>query len=112
MRRVDLASSAFHERQNTAATLRERQKQLEAVQQDLDARVKERTRALEGANRRLSQLAATDGLTGLHNHRYLQEHLVLGSGAIAAHWIPLGMLMVDVDHFRQLQQSLWSSDGR
>lgn len=92
-------------------TLREQQKQLEAVQQDLDARVKERTRALEEANRRLSQLAATDGLTGLHNHRYLQEHLVLEVERSLRTGIPLGMLMVDVDHFRQYNNRFGHQTG-
>ena len=92
-------------------TLREQQKQLEAVQQDVDARVRERTRALEEANRRLTQLAATDGLTGLHNHRYLQEHLVLEVERSLRTGIPLGMLMVDVDHFRQYNNRFGHQTG-
>ena len=91
--------------------LREQQKQLEAVQQDVDARVRERTRALEEANRRLTQLAATDGLTGLHNHRYLQEHLVLEVERSLRTGIPLGMLMVDVDHFRQYNNRFGHQTG-
>lgn len=92
-------------------TLREQQKQLDAVQQDVDARVRERTRALEEANRRLTQLAATDGLTGLHNHRYLQEHLVLEVERSLRTGIPLGMLMVDVDHFRQYNNRFGHQTG-
>jgi diguanylate cyclase (GGDEF)-like protein len=91
--------------------LREQQKQLEAMQQDVDARVRERTRALEEANRRLTQLAATDGLTGLHNHRYLQEHLVLEVERSLRTGIPLGMLMVDVDHFRQYNNRFGHQTG-
>ena len=91
--------------------LREQQKQLEVVQQDVDARVRERTRALEEANRRLTQLAATDGLTGLHNHRYLQEHLVLEVERSLRTGIPLGMLMVDVDHFRQYNNRFGHQTG-
>ncbi len=92
-------------------TLREQQKELESVQRDVDARVRERTRALEEANRRLTQLAATDGLTGLHNHRYLQEHLVLEVERSLRTGIPLGMLMVDVDHFRQYNNRFGHQTG-
>ena len=68
-------------------------------------------RALEEANRRLTQLAATDGLTGLHNHRYLQEHLVLEVERSLRTGIPLGMLMVDVDHFRQYNNRFGHQTG-
>ncbi len=51
--------------------------------------------------RDLHYLAATDGLTGLYNHRYLQDHLVLEVERSLRTGVPLGMLMVDVDHFRQ-----------
>ena len=48
----------------------------------------------------LAQLAITDGLTGLYNHRHLQEQLVLEVERSLRTGIPLGMLMIDVDHFR------------
>lgn len=81
-------------------TLREQQRELDVLNLNLESRIRERTMALEEANRRLSQLAVTDGLTGLYNHRYLQEHLVLEVERSLRTGIPLGMLMVDVDHFR------------
>jgi diguanylate cyclase (GGDEF)-like protein len=81
-------------------SLQEQQREVEAMAQNLEARIRERTVALEEANRRLSQLAATDGLTGLYNHRYLQDHLVLEVERSLRTGVPLGMLMVDVDHFR------------
>ena len=81
-------------------TLQEQKRELEVMNHNLEARIRERTMALEEANRRLSQLAVTDGLTGLFNHRYLQEHLVLEVERSLRTGIPLGMLMVDVDNFR------------
>ncbi len=81
-------------------TLQDQKRELEACNHNLEARIRERTMALEEANRRLSQLAVTDGLTGLFNHRYLQEHLVLEVERSLRTGIPLGMLMVDVDNFR------------
>ncbi|MFO0576551.1 MAG: diguanylate cyclase [Polyangia bacterium] len=82
------------------SSLQEQQREVEAMAQNLEARIRERTVALEEANRRLSQLAATDGLTGLYNHRYLQDHLVLEVERSLRTGVPLGMLMIDVDHFR------------
>ncbi len=81
-------------------TLQDQKRELEVMNHNLEARIRERTMALEEANRRLSQLAVTDGLTGLYNHRYLQEHLVLEVERSLRTGIPLGMLMVDVDNFR------------
>jgi diguanylate cyclase (GGDEF)-like protein len=81
-------------------TLQDQKRELEVMNHNLEARIRERTMALEEANRRLSQLAVTDGLTGLFNHRYLQEHLVLEVERSLRTGIPLGMLMVDVDNFR------------
>ncbi|MCS6915605.1 MAG: diguanylate cyclase [Myxococcales bacterium] len=81
-------------------SLQEQNMKLEALNLGLEQKVRERTRALEEANRRLAELAITDGLTGLNNHRYLQEQLVLEVERSLRTAVPLGMLMVDVDHFR------------
>jgi diguanylate cyclase (GGDEF)-like protein len=90
------------QRQNDSllATLEQKRREAETLQQHIESRIRERTQALEEANRRLSQLAVTDGLTGLYNHRYLQEHLVLEVERSLRTGVPLGMLMIDVDHFR------------
>jgi diguanylate cyclase (GGDEF)-like protein len=81
--------------------LKEQNIKLEALNVGLEQKVRERTRELEEANRRLEQLAITDGLTGLYNHRYLQEQLAREVERSLRTGVPLGMLMVDVDHFRQ-----------
>jgi diguanylate cyclase (GGDEF)-like protein len=80
--------------------LKEQNLKLEALNQGLEQKVRERTKELEEANRRLERLAITDGLTGLYNHRYLQEQLVLEVERSLRTGVPLGMLMIDVDHFR------------
>lgn len=89
-------------RQNSSllSTLEQKRRDMDGLQQHIESRIRERTQALEEANRRLSQLAVTDGLTGLYNHRYLQDHLVLEVERSLRTGIPLGMLMIDVDHFR------------
>jgi diguanylate cyclase (GGDEF)-like protein len=95
-----LTHALQHTQEQLVGTLREQQRELDVLNLNLESRIRERTMALEEANRRLSQLAVTDGLTGLYNHRYLQEHLVLEVERSLRTGIPLGMLMVDVDHFR------------
>ena len=81
--------------------LRAKNQELEQLNHDLDAKVKERTSELEEANERLSKLAITDGLTGLYNHRFLHEQLRLEVERSLRTGVPLGMLMIDVDHFKQ-----------
>jgi diguanylate cyclase (GGDEF)-like protein len=80
--------------------LRSKNEQLQELNQDLDIKVKERTRELEEANERLSKLAITDGLTGLYNHRFLHEQLRLEVERALRTGVPLAMLMIDVDHFK------------
>ena len=56
---------------------------------------------LELANSRLQDLATTDGLTGLKNHRAFQEQLAAECKAAQRHGTPLALLLLDVDHFKQ-----------
>lgn len=92
-------------------SLQQKRKDLDALQQQMELRIRDRTQALEDANRRLAELAVTDGLTGLYNHRYLQDHLVLEVERSLRTSIPLGMLMIDVDHFRQYNNRFGHQTG-
>jgi diguanylate cyclase (GGDEF)-like protein/PAS domain S-box-containing protein len=58
-------------------------------------------RELEQVNRELCDLATTDGLTGLKNHRAFQEHLASECGTALRRRTPLSLLLLDVDHFKQ-----------
>jgi GGDEF domain-containing protein len=46
-------------------------------------------------------LAVTDGLTGLFNHRYLQDRLERAVARAAELGAPLSLLMIDIDYFKQ-----------
>ena len=56
---------------------------------------------LSQANRKLASLATKDGLTGLFNRRYMDQRLDELWDTLCREGAPLGLLMVDVDHFKQ-----------
>ena len=51
---------------------------------------------------RMSHLAVTDGLTGLSNHRRFRDRLVEEFVRSARHPGPFSLLLIDVDHFKQV----------
>jgi len=70
------------------------------MNRELEAKIAERTHELAEANSRLAQLAVTDGLTGLYNHRHFHERLSLEVERSQRNGLPLALLMIDVDHFK------------
>lgn len=54
----------------------------------------------QDSNLELTQMAATDGLTGLFNGRYMRERLVIELEN--AYRSPLSSLMIDIDHFKKI----------
>ena len=88
--------------------------QLASYTHDLEAKVAERAKEIVSANAKLEQLnaelsraveqleqlAITDGLTGLFNHRYFQETLAFEMRRSARSEHPLSAVMIDVDHFK------------
>ncbi|WP_296313418.1 sensor domain-containing diguanylate cyclase [Pseudomonas sp.] len=57
--------------------------------------------ALTQANARLAQLASYDGLTGLANRRFFDETMERAFAESCRSGQPLGLVMVDVDYFKQ-----------
>ncbi len=53
----------------------------------------------------LEQLATTDGLTGLHNHRRFQEMIDELVQKSMRYWRPLALIMADIDHFKQVNDT-------
>lgn len=81
--------------------------ELQAVNAGLEERVRERTDALEHANRELLQANArleaysrTDGLLQIANRGYFDDQLLRASASAFRREQPLGMLLIDVDHFK------------
>jgi two-component system cell cycle response regulator len=84
---------------------------------ELVARVRTQVRrrrfseVLRGAVQASMELAITDGLTGLHNRRYLDSHL----GALFAEAVlkqrPVAALMLDIDRFKTINDTFGHEAG-
>jgi len=88
-------------------TVAVRTSQLATANQQLS----ETNRQLTVANVQLEQLAVTDGLTGIFNHRYFQEVLVreVKRAERAAH--RLALMMIDVDNFKHYNDNFGHPAG-
>ncbi|MDB6061499.1 MAG: diguanylate cyclase domain [Verrucomicrobiaceae bacterium] len=60
---------------------------------------------LQQANETLQQLSITDGLTGVHNRMYFEQQLAQEWRRCSRQGLPLSLLMIDADHFKQLNDS-------
>ena len=81
------------------------------MNRELEAKIHERTHELAEANARLAQLAVTDGLTGLYNHRHFHERIALEVERSQRSGLPLSLLMLDVDHFKQFNDTFGHPAG-
>ena len=59
----------------------------------------------------LTTRAQIDGLTGLHNRRYFDERLAQELATGRRYHAPLGLLMLDIDHFKSINDSLGHPSG-
>jgi len=60
---------------------------------------------LASANTALDELSRVDALTGLHNRRHLQEVLEALASAGTRHGTSVSVLLVDIDHFKDVNDS-------
>lgn len=65
-------------------------------------RIKELQQELEEKNRELEQLSISDGLTGLYNHRHIQEVVHEEYERARRTGEPLSVVMLDFDHFKRV----------
>lgn len=57
------------------------------------------------------EMAVTDPLTGLHNRRYLDRHLAALVQQAVARQKPLSVLMIDIDHFKPINDNFGHAVG-
>jgi two-component system, cell cycle response regulator len=74
---------------------------IKKLQDELDRK----NRELEDVNRQLKELSITDGLTGLFNHRHVHELLQEEYERSKRSGHPLGVVMLDLDRFKQLNDT-------
>lgn len=64
--------------------------------------IQQHQHALQEANQKLQTLSRTDSLTGLSNRRHFDDMLAHEYGRYLRTGSPLSLLMIDIDHFKQV----------
>jgi diguanylate cyclase (GGDEF)-like protein len=83
---------------HTRATLRAREAELQA----LNAALSDRLYEIERLQVELREQAVRDPLTGLFNRRYLQSTLEREWARCQREGVPLCVMLLDIDHFKQV----------
>jgi diguanylate cyclase (GGDEF)-like protein len=92
----------------------ERDARLEIVRAALDQEIKKRLWAeqeLTQSNHRLKDQVMHDGLTGLHNRRYLEESLGREESRARRSGRSLSIMMIDIDDFKRFNDTLGHAAG-
>ena len=91
--------------------LRLQKMQLHEMDHEVTQRIANRTEALERKIGSLRHQATRDSLTGLLNRRAMDEHLAKTLETCAAASVPVSVLMIDVDNFKPLNDTLGHAAG-
>lgn len=81
------------------------ERELEDINQSLEAQVLQRTEALAAANRELEQLATRDALTGVHNRRRFDDKLNECLEVAQRTAQGFAVLLIDADHFKKVNDT-------
>jgi diguanylate cyclase (GGDEF)-like protein/PAS domain S-box-containing protein len=101
-------------RKSDEDTIRRQREQLEMTMLKLNDNtvlLEQQRLELEEANANLQKLATTDGLTGLRNHRAMQDALTLTVQGSARKKLPVSVALLDVDHFKKFNDSFGHQAG-
>jgi diguanylate cyclase (GGDEF)-like protein len=93
------------------SVIRLREMVLRSRERELTSIVEQRTVELQMANEQLKRLSSTDGLTGLANRRTFDEFLSREWSRLRRSEEPLSVLLVDVDHFKILNDTEGHQQG-
>lgn len=77
----------------------------------IEAMVRDRTAELSELNEKLARMSVTDPLTGLSNRRALDEYLEQEWARALREQEPLSVALIDVDHFKRINDSYGHDAG-
>jgi two-component system, cell cycle response regulator len=69
------------------------------------ARAKESHDIIAEMNQQLAELATTDGLTGIKNHRHFRDSFDTALSLAIRKQMPLSVIMLDIDHFKAINDA-------
>ncbi len=106
---------AVHEIQSMADQLSHANTQLERRVEERTAALDQANAALREANQALNDASQTDALTGLHNRRYVLQHMDSDVDLATRDWPAsergLVFYLVDVDHFKRVNDNFGHDAG-
>lgn len=92
--------------------------ELVGVNDSLDIKVRERTMELADSNRKLKELnlqlrewSVVDGLTGVYNRRFFEQHLAEQFDRCIAEGLSLAILLIDIDFFKRYNDTYGHLQG-
>ncbi len=92
-------------------TIKRQDKELRNHQDNLEQLIKERTSALEKANKRLKALTMIDGLTRIANRRRFDEYLEVEWSRMRREKKPLAIIISDIDYFKKFNDNYGHQAG-
>ncbi|MER3403667.1 MAG: hypothetical protein C4337_10410 [Armatimonadota bacterium] len=111
---ADQLQNAFEKQSAQRQEIEQQKEELEQLYQQLqqaNSELEHLNHELQEANRVLSTAANTDGLTGLKNHRAFHEALHSAVQMAERFGQPLSLIMLDVDHFKQFNDTYGHPTG-
>jgi diguanylate cyclase (GGDEF)-like protein len=81
------------------------------LNEQLEAKILQRTSELQEANQRLSELSTTDGLTGIANRRKFDAAISEEWARAARNKTSLSLIMLDIDHFKKYNDHYGHQQG-
>ncbi|MCQ2123694.1 MAG: diguanylate cyclase [Fibrobacter sp.] len=93
------------------STILRQLKELEAHRNMLEQEVRDRTKELELANKKLDLISRTDELTGLPNRRDMNETIANEIGRSQRTHKPFCFIFIDIDHFKAINDTYGHACG-
>ena len=103
--RTAVLQAEVAERQRVAEALLASERRYRELNAELERKVEERTVELRDLNLELNRLATTDSLTGAWNRRYFEQAAAFEIARTDRYGDPLALLMLDIDHFKLLNDT-------